>query len=197
VWHNPHGYIKIINYSGFPRKSANFMTDGTNPPVSEQISTRLAVFPDDEKFLKKLYASTREEDAAMWGMPEEQSAALVDMQYRAQKAQYDAQYPDARHEIILLEGKTVGRMMTTRSEEEVFFIDIAVLTDYRSLGIGSVIFKGLMREAEESNRPLNFSVLVSNHKAIKLYKRLGMDFVGDTGSHYLVRWEPKSANEKL
>ena len=173
------------------------MTDGTNLPISEHISTRLVVFPDDEKFLEELYASTREEDAAMWGMPEEQSAALVDMQYRAQKMQYEAQYPDARHEIILFEGKPVGRLMSTRSEAEVFAIDIAILTEYRSRGIGAVVFQELIREAEESKRPLNFSVVISNIKAIRFYQRLGMDFVGNTGSHYLVRWEPKLANEKL
>jgi ribosomal protein S18 acetylase RimI-like enzyme len=173
------------------------MTEGSKQEISEQISTRPVVMPDDEIFLKELYASTREEDVAMWGMPDEQAKMLVDMQYRAQKGQYEGQYPEALHEIILFNGTPVGRMMTTRSEEEVFFIDIAVLTDYRSLGIGTVIFKGLMREAQESNRPLNFSVLVSNHKAIKLYKRLGMDFIGDTGSHYLLRWQPVGPDEKL
>ncbi len=158
---------------------------------------RPVVMPDDEMFLKELYASTREEDVMMWGMPDEQAKMLVDMQYRAQKAQYEAQYPDALHEIILFNGTPVGRMMTTRNEAELFFIDIAVFTDYRSLGIGTVIFQGLMREAEGSNKPLNFSVLVSNHKAIKLYKRLGMDFIGNTGSHYLLRWQPESTPENI
>lgn len=158
---------------------------------------RPVVMPDDEMFLKELYASTREEDAAMWGMPEAQTAALIEMQYNAQRIQYEAQYPDALHEIILFNGKPVGRLMTTRSDEEVFAIDIAILTDHRSQGIGAMIFKGLMREAEESSRPLNFSVLVTNFKAIKFYKRLGMDFIGDTGSHYLLRWQPESTDEKL
>jgi ribosomal protein S18 acetylase RimI-like enzyme len=173
------------------------MTDGSKLAISEQISTRVVVMPDDEIFLKELYASTREEDVAMWGMPEEQAGALVDMQYRAQKMQYEGQFPDALHEIILLDGIPVGRLMTTRSEEEVFAIDIAILTGYRSRGIGAIVFKELMREAEASNRPLNFSVLVSNHKAIKFYKRLGMDFIGDTGSHYILRWQPASTDEKL
>ncbi len=158
---------------------------------------RPVVMPDDEMFLKELYASTREDDAAMWGMPEDQTAALIEMQYNAQRIQYEAQYPDALHEIILFNGSPVGRLMTTRSEEEVFAIDIAILTGYRSHGIGTMIFKGLMQEAEGSNRPLNFSVLVTNFKAIKFYKRLGMDFIGDTGSHYLLRWQPESTDEKL
>jgi ribosomal protein S18 acetylase RimI-like enzyme len=173
------------------------MTEGSKQAISEQISMRVVVMPDDEMFLRELYASTREEDVAMWGLPDEQAKALVDMQYRAQKGQYEAQFPDALHEIILLDGRPVGRLMTTRSEEEVFAIDIALLTEYRSRRIGENVFKALMREAEESNRPLNFSVLMSNHKAIKFYKRLGMDFIGDTGSHYLLRWQPANTDEKL
>ena len=161
--------------------------------VFEQISMRPVVMPDDETFLKELYITTRDEDMAMWGLPEEQGRALVEMQYRAQKMQYDAEYPGAKHEIILFNKIPVGRLLSTRNEAEVFGIDISVMPEYRSMGIGSVVLKGLMREAEEAGKPFNFSVVKNNHKAIKLYKRLGVDFTGETVSHYLLEWRPKQA----
>lgn len=154
---------------------------------------RPAVLPDDEAFLKALYTSTREEDAAMWGLPEEQASALVDMQYRAQKMQYDAQYPDAKHEIILLDEVPVGRAMATRNETEVHAIDLAIRPEYRSRGIGSMILKNWAREAEETSRAFTFSVAKSNFKAISLYQRLGFVFTGETVSHYYVEGKPRQA----
>ena len=160
--------------------------------LTEQLSMRAAT-PEDEAFLKELYFTTREDDVAMWGLPDEQVKSLVDMQYRAQKMQYDAQYPDARHEIILFDEKPVGRLMSTRNETEVFGIDISVVPEHRSKGIGSVVLRGLMQEAEEQGKPFNFSVVKTNHKAIKLYQRLGVDFVGETVSHYLLQWQAGQA----
>src|SRR5262245_6294409 len=120
--------------------------------VSERISMRPAVLPDDEQFLKKLYASTREEEFATLGAPPEMIAQLTEMQYRGQKMQYDVEFPDARHEIVLLDGEEAGRLMTCRNETEVFGIDLAILTQYRSQGIGTVIVGGLINEAKESGR---------------------------------------------
>ncbi len=169
------------------------MSEGTGNVNLEQISMRPAVLPEDEAFLSGLYATTREEDVAMWGLPEEQARALVDMQYRAQKMQYDAQYPDARHEIILFEGIPVGRSMASWKETALHGIDLAILPEYRSKGIGSIILKNWARDAEETGRTFNFSVVKTNFKAIKLYQRLGFVFTGETVSHYLMEGRPQQA----
>src|ERR1700755_2276136 len=115
--------------------------------LTDSISLRSVILPADEAFLQKLYASTREEDVAMWGLPEEQGAMLIEMQYRAQKMQYEAQYPGARHNIILLDGEPVGRVMTLTVESELSGIDIAVMPDTRNRGIGSIVLKDLKEEA--------------------------------------------------
>jgi ribosomal protein S18 acetylase RimI-like enzyme len=167
------------------------MPQGPKNITLEQISLRPAALPDDEAFLKGLYFTTREEDVAMWGLPEAQAGPLLEMQYTAQKMQYDAQYPDARHEIVLLGETPVGRLLSTRDERELFGIDLAILPEYRSHGIGSVIIKGLMREAQETGKVFGFSVIKTNYKAIKLYQRLGVSFTGETVSHYLLEWQPE------
>jgi ribosomal protein S18 acetylase RimI-like enzyme len=159
--------------------------------LTDSISLRSVILPDDEAFLQKLYASTREDDIAMWGMSEEQAAPLIEMQYRAQKMQYEAQYPGARHNIILSDGEPVGRVMTLIVEKELSGIDIAIVPDTRNRGIGSVVLNDLKREADELGIPFNFSVVKTNHKAIKLYQRLGVEFVGETVSHYLIKWQAK------
>jgi GNAT superfamily N-acetyltransferase len=173
------------------------MSEAPARPFSERISLRAVMMPDDEDFLKELYFTTREDDIAMWGMPEPQTRSLVEIQYRAQKMQYDAQFPEARHDIILFDEKPVGRLLSTRNEREVLCIDVAVRPECRSKGIGTVILKGMMSEAGEAAIPFNLSVLKTNRKAIDLYQRLGFDFAGETVSHYLLQWLPEPANKKL
>ena len=173
------------------------MDIGSDNPIAERVSLRPVVWPDDEEFLRKLYFTTREDDRAQWGLPAEMADSLIDMQYRAQKMQYDAEYPEMSQEIILLDGEDVGRLLSTRNEKEVLGIDFAVMPEYRSQGIGTAILNGLMNEAAEGGKPFNFSVVRTNSKAIKLYRRIGADFVGETVSHYLLQWQLKQDNEKL
>jgi len=167
------------------------MPDGPENIKFEQISLRPVVMPDDEAFLTDLYFTTREEDVAMWGLPEAQTGPLLEMQYRAQKMQYEAQYPDAKHEIVLLDENPVGRLMSVRDDRELFGVDLAILPEYRSKGIGTLVINELMREAKETGKIFKFSVVKSNHKAIKLYQRLGVSFTGETVSHYIMEWQPE------
>lgn len=149
--------------------------------------------PDDEDFLKRLYFSTREDDAAAWGLPPEHLEPLLDMQYRAQKTQYGLDYPGNVHVILLFDGEQVGRLMTETTETALNGIDLALLTEHRNKGIGDVVMKGLMNKADELGIPFLFSVVKTNYKAIKFYQRLGIAFTGETVSHYLLEWSAARA----
>lgn len=155
---------------------------------------RPVVLPDDEDFLKKLYFTTRDEEFAMMGLPGEQLEMLLEMQYRAQKMQYDAEYPGAEHVIILWNEEPVGRLMSRMRETALDGIDLAILTEHRSKGIGAVVMRRwLMDKADAAGVPFIFSVVKSNHKAIKFYRSLGIAFTGETVSHYLLEWRQKQA----
>ncbi len=171
------------------------MNDGPENEIDLRIEMRPVVMPDDENFLKRLYFSTREDEAVLWGLPEAQTESLMDMQYRAQKMQYDMEYAGAKHEIILLDKTPIGRLMSIRNEKEVFGVDLAILSEHRSKGIGTLIINGLMREAKETGKTFNFSVVKTNAKAINLYRRLGVAFTGETVSHYIMEWKPEPGPE--
>jgi GNAT superfamily N-acetyltransferase len=167
------------------------MDAGRENEINLRIEMRPAVLPDDEDFLKRLYFSTREDDAAMWGLPEAQTELLLEMQYRAQKMQYDVEFAGAKHEIVLLDKEPIGRLMSIHQERELLGIDLAILPEHRSKGIGTLIINGLMREAKEAGKIFNFSVVKTNAKAINLYRRLGVAFTGETFSHYIMEWKPE------
>src|SRR6185295_9948700 len=143
--------------------------------------------PDDEPFLYELYCSTRNEDltAGDWNSPQQQM--LLKMQFIGQQHSYKAQYPRADHDIILLDGLAIGRVMVERGDHEIRGVDIALLPAYRSTGVGGAIIQDLLDEARRAGKPFRIQVVRTN-RARRLYDRLGFREIGDTGTHYVMEW---------
>jgi RimJ/RimL family protein N-acetyltransferase len=135
-------------------------------------ATLRAATSEDEAFLLKTYASIRADELAQVPWSEEQRAAFVKMQFDAQQLHYRTHNPNATHDIILLEGRPVGRLYVARRESEVRILDITVLPEYRNRGIGTRLIKALMREAGSMEKPLNIYV-ESFNPSRRLFERLG------------------------
>ena len=69
------------------------------------------VTPDDYKEMVGVYASTRAAELAQvtW-WDDAMKLAFCRMQHDAQKKEYDARYPEAQYDVIVLEGRTAGRL---------------------------------------------------------------------------------------
>ena len=143
--------------------------------------------PDDEPFLYQLYCGTRNEDIAAAELSAPQQEVLLKMQYLAQQHSYKAQYPKADHDIILLDGRPIGRVMVERGPAANLGVDIALLPEYRSTGIGGAIIQDLLDEAREAGKPFRIHVVKSN-RAKRLYDRLGFTEIAETGTHYIMEW---------
>lgn len=148
--------------------------------------------PDDEDFLFELYGSTRD-DLAMLPLDEQQKRGILMMQYNAQKTSYAAEYPDLVHYIVLYSSNPVGRLMVERRPAEIIGVDLAILSDFRNLGIGTAVLKSLFDEAAETSRAFVFHVLKTN-PAIRLYRRLGCAVEGESATHYKMSWQPNESN---
>jgi ribosomal protein S18 acetylase RimI-like enzyme len=138
---------------------------------------------DDEEFLRRLFESTRE-DLAGIPLPEDQRQALLDMQIRAQRSHYEAAYPAARHEVIYADGAAIGAMRVDDSGDTAVLIDIALLPEWRSRGIGSSLIRTLI----EGAKPVTLHVAASN-RAQGLYERLGFRLVADHGVYLQMTFE--------
>ena len=68
------------------------------------------ITPDDEAFLYRLYASTREEELALLDWQEAQKETLLGMQFAAQHAFYREQFPQAAFQLLILENEPIGRL---------------------------------------------------------------------------------------
>ena len=145
--------------------------------------------PADETFLLALYRSTREDELALTGWDETQRDAFVRMQFNAQRHHYAAAYPDAAHDIIVRDGREMGRLLVARDGEQVHLVDVALLPEHRGAGIGEALVRGLIAEADARGVPVRLSVLKSN-RALRLYQRLGFEVAGESGMHFQMERPP-------
>lgn len=142
-----------------------------------QTQSRPAV-PADNDFLAQLYASTRAHEIAALGWPVAQQQAFLSMQFSAQQRWYSAAYPSAEHQIIEMDKQRIGRMIVLREPEHWQLIDISLLPEYRSQGIGGELIRALLADCAGCGAVLRLQVLRTN-PALRLYQRLGFITTGE------------------
>jgi ribosomal protein S18 acetylase RimI-like enzyme len=142
---------------------------------------------DDEGFLRQLFASTRE--AELECLPEPQREMLIAMQFNLQRQQYGAGYPQAEHNIILLDEQSAGRFLVDEGDREITLVDIALLPAYRNLGIGTYLLDQLLARAAKADKAVRLHVFKTNPAQV-LYERLGFSKIGDEGMYLEMLCQP-------
>ena len=74
-----------------------------------------------------------------------------------------------------------------RSANATFLVDIALLPEFRNLGLGATILRSLQAEGKK----INLHVIKSN-PAVNLYQRLGFVFVGEEAFYSQMEWSPEA-----
>ncbi|MBI9050200.1 MAG: GNAT family N-acetyltransferase [Anaerolineaceae bacterium] len=143
----------------------------------------------DLPFLFHVYASTRSEEMVLAGWDTAQTKAFLHMQFNLQHTQWQQRFSQANFDIILLEGKSVGRFYVDRSKKEIHIIDIAILPEFRGQGIGSYLIEELIAEAKGKNKKLSLQVLKTN-PVIGLYQRIGFRVVQEDDVYALMENVP-------
>jgi ribosomal protein S18 acetylase RimI-like enzyme len=146
------------------------------------------ITPEDDAFLARVYASSRAEELAITGWPEQLKAEFCRRQFDAQSQYYAANYPEASFQIIERDGWPVGRLYVDRWEKEIRIVDITLLPEFRGSGIGTKLLHDLQEEARAAGKALTIHVERFN-RALGLYQRLGFQQVEDKGVYLLMKWE--------
>ena len=146
-----------------------------------------SITPEDDSFLARVYASSRAEELAITGWPEELKAEFCRRQFDAQSAYYATNYSGASFQIIERDGWPVGRLYVARWEKEIRIVDITLLPEFRGSGLGTKLLRELQDEARASGKSLTIHVERFN-RALGLYQRLGFQQVEDKGVYLLMRW---------
>lgn len=160
------------------------MPDGTSDPVGLR-----AASSQDEPFLRTLYASIRADELAQVPWTDEQKRAFTDMQFTAQDQYYREHYPTAQFLVIEQGGVPIGRLYVDRWPREIRIMDIALLPEFRGLGIGTKLIRKLQEEAASAAKALSIHVEKFN-PALRLYQRLGFRPKEDKEVYLLMEWQP-------
>lgn len=156
-------------------------------------SYRPAVFEgesNDLDFLRELYASTRREELAPTGWPQEQIEAFLTQQFEAQHSYYTENFSSTDFDLILSgDNIPIGRLYLDEREDEFRIVDIALLPEARRKGIGGAILKTIIDRAFAVDKAVSIHV-EQNNPAMNLYKRLGFQLVEEQGVYHLMEIVP-------
>ena len=147
----------------------------------------------DRALLYAVYASTRTEELAVVPWNDAQKAAFLRMQFDAQDRHYREHYPAAAYLVIEDGGQPAGRLYVARSANEIRILDIALLPEYRSRGIGGGLLRELLAEGDRDGKVIVLHVEQEN-RAQQLYERLGFRRVEDVGVYYRMERPPASGD---
>ncbi len=142
---------------------------------------------DDTEFLTTVYAATRMDELAATDWNDTQKHDFCQMQFTAQAAHYRLHYPTAEYQIIEFAETAVGRLYLDRWNREIRIMDIAILPQHRSRGIGTHLLRLLQTEAAACGKSLSIHVEKFN-PALQLYRRLGFRTIEDKGVYLLLEW---------
>lgn len=156
-------------------------------------SYRPAVFEgesNDLDFLRELYASTRREELAPTGWPQDQVEVFLAQQFEAQHSFYLESFSSTDFDLILSsDEKPIGRLYLDEREDEFRIVDIALLPEFRGKGIGGAILKTIIDRAFAVGKAVRIHVEQQN-PAMSLYKKLGFQLVEEKGVYHLMEITP-------
>jgi GNAT superfamily N-acetyltransferase len=153
-----------------------------NLPKGGKLNLR-TVADDDDAFLLSLYGSTRADELGQVVWTEGQQEAFLRWQFDMQRREYDARFPDARHQLILIDDEPAGRIWVGEDSEQIRLLDISLLPQFQKRGAGTILVKELMQEAARAGKLLRHMVFVLNNDAHRFYERLGFVVIEDVGAY--------------
>ena len=142
----------------------------------------------DGAFLYSLFAATKAADIAAMPVDEATKALLLRTQYRAMTETYRHDYPNARWEIVEVEKRAVGKLVTDVGAECVTFVDIALLPEAQGRGLATRLMTVALDEPQRLNRPARAKVLVTNRASLRLCERIGFRRLGEDAAFVQLEW---------
>ncbi len=139
--------------------------------------------------MRRLYASTREEEMKHFPLDDAQKQAFLDQQFAAQFEHYGIHYPTCERNIIVRDGVPIGRLWIDEWRDQIRLVDIALMPEYRGAGIGSRLLHQVLDRGAAVRKPVTIHVEAFN-PALRLYERLGFERVDTDGVYFLMRWTP-------
>jgi ribosomal protein S18 acetylase RimI-like enzyme len=148
---------------------------------------RLRLRPETEgdgDFRFALFCASRPPEEDFSPLGPELAQHLLRQQFRAQSQSYRAEFPQARIDVIELEGAPVGYVIAAMSDSQARIVDLAIAPERRGGAIGEAVIKYFMEEAHRRALRLRASVLNGNQGSLRFCRRLGFEPIGEPTAFY-------------
>ena len=155
------------------------------------VTVRPQRLPDDGDFLLSLYASTRRPELAGTGWPEKEADAFIGMQFDAQTRHYRQAFPNATYSVIYVDGERAGRLIVNRADDEIVIVDITLTPKFRRIGVGGVLVRRLLEEADAGHLHVRCHVLQAS-SARRFWERAGFAANGSDGVYVAMERAPQA-----
>jgi ribosomal protein S18 acetylase RimI-like enzyme len=153
--------------------------------------------PHDGDFLYALFRSHSLPVFAPLVMDDAGREALIRMQFNAQIASYRAQNPDARFDVVEIDGTAVGRLVVGGRAQQAWIVDIALLPEACGKGIGTALLSGVMARLGQQAKAVRCMVLFTNQASLRMFRRAGFVTVDSTQPFLLLEWRRPCDGETL
>ena len=149
---------------------------------------------EDQPFRLRLFCDSRPAEFALLQqqLGAEPFDQLMRFQFQAQTMSYAASFPQARFDIIELDGTPIGRIVVDRPGTVIHIVDQAVVPAMRNRGFGTAIMRALMDEAARDGLPVRLKVASSNDPSMRLYQRLGFRPIDQVPFYIEMEWKAPS-----
>ena len=144
---------------------------------------------EDRAFRYSLFCRSRPPEWDMVQLDPQVREELMRHQFEAQTNGYLTQFPQARFDIIELDGEPIGRIVVDRPADMINLIDQAIVPAWRNQGLGTTIMRTLMDEVRARGIPLRLMVGSSNDPSLRLYLRLGFVPIASTPMYIELEWK--------
>jgi ribosomal protein S18 acetylase RimI-like enzyme len=145
--------------------------------------------PSDDAFLHDVFCTTWESEVA--ALPNKNLAQhILRIQHIAQERRFATRYPGHDRLVVLDGGRRAGRLYLFETESSLQVVDLTLLPQFRSSGIGTRILRHLMSEAARDGSTISLGVPRTNKRATELYAALGFQLVSVDDLENGFQWTP-------
>lgn len=134
----------------------------------------------DTPFLRCLFADARDD---LLVLPADSRDLIIDMQFSAQRRRQEAEYPAARHDVLVARDTPVGHLVCDTDNATVRIVELAISAGYRGTGVGGSVLAELTDEADLICRTVRAQLWSANVGARRFFLRHGF-VTGQTVAGY-------------
>jgi ribosomal protein S18 acetylase RimI-like enzyme len=145
--------------------------------------------PSDDPFLYDVFASTWQSEVAT--LPNQNLAQhVLRIQHIAQERRFASSHPGYQRYLVLADGHPAGRLYLQEQGLTLHIVDLTLMPQFRSRGIGTMLFRDLFALAIRQSRSISTRVDRSNRRATDLHASLGFRLVAVDDLDHHFEWTP-------